>query len=65
MRPTLEVPIDNLVQVCGGEWGSGSATDVGKIVIDYLYGGDRDKTRNRKMWLGQFLVECLERQLQK
>lgn len=62
MDPELKIPISDIVQVCGGNWGAGTATDVGKIVKEYLY-GEPAKQRDRQFWLGQYLLGCLEREI--
>ena len=64
MNPELRIPLDGIVQVCGGDWGNQTVTDVGKIIKEYLY-GDADKQRDRQLWLGQYLLACLERQIER
>jgi hypothetical protein len=58
----LNIPDDFLVASCGGQWGTRSATDIGAIIKNYLY-GDKQQVHERRMILGAQLVQVLEKQL--
>ena len=60
----IEVPDDYLVTFCGGLWGDNSATDIGAIIMNYLYGEPRHISE-RKTSLGLMLVNVLEHKLKK
>jgi hypothetical protein len=58
----LDIPDDFLVAFCGGQWGTGSSTDLGAIIKNYLY-SDKARIHERRMVLGAQLIEILEKQL--
>lgn len=60
----IEIPDDRLIQFCGGDWGNASSTDVGKVVHEFL-GGSIANQQQRRIFMGEFLLDCLEAKLGK
>jgi hypothetical protein len=60
----IEIPDNHLIFLCGGRAGDKTDVDLGKIVMDYLY-GHPDFTSEREIALGVVLVRKMADQIRR